>query len=627
MKYLKTIGKVLAAVAEPLRLNCAFAVFMYMLGCITAWATLPDARGAHLYDNLYLELFLDAYVLTLILTVLPRKVMIWVRGFFYFALYATAVVDVYCFVKFQSTLTPTMLQLVGETDSRESGEFLRSCVSPDVLLSNVGWVLLLMFVHIISALQLRFPHFIPRRWRELIKSIWLRTCELLRRARPVIGTAVLALLVWSVCASAHNKAATHKLMSGTTIGEVEHTLTEKDHAVLYQPIYRLVFSIYANTLTAKQIDRLVRTASKVQVDSCSFRSPNIVLIIGESYGRHHSQQYGYFMKTTPRQAALEKSRKLTKFTDVVTCWNLTSFVFKNVFSTHVVGEKGDWCDYPLFPELFRKAGYQVTFITNEFLPQAKEAVYDFSGGFFLNNPELSKLQFDNRNTELHPLDDGLLDDYDNHLKQKQGEHNLIIFHLMGQHVDYKSRYRKEQTEFWAGNYEDKRPELNAKQRKMLSHYDNATLYNDSIVAQIVKRFEKEDAIIIYMPDHGEECYEENRGFICRNHSAAIDWPLAHYEFEIPFWIYCSRKYIRKHRDIYKQIRKAKDLRYMTDALPHLLLYLAGIETPTYQAKYNILSPEYDEMRPRILKNSADYDKLRDEHIAKEKKANEKKKGK
>ena len=129
-----------------------------------------------------------------------------------------------------------------------------------------------------------------------------------------------------------------------------------------------------------------------------------------------------------------------------------------------MGEKGDWCDYPLFPELFRKAGYQVTFITNEFLPQAKEAVYDFSGGFFLNNPELSKLQFDNRNTELHPLDDGLLDDYDNHLKQKQGEHNLIIFHLMGQHVDYKSRYRKEQTEFWTGNYEDKRPELNAKQR-------------------------------------------------------------------------------------------------------------------------------------------------------------------
>ena len=138
MRYLKTIKQVLATVAEPLRRNCTFAVFMYLLGCITAWATLPNVRGAHLYDNLYLELFLDVYVLTLILTLLPRKVMIWVRGFFYVVLYATAVVDVYCFVKFQSTLTPTMLQLVGETDSRESGEFLRSCVSPDVLMSDVG---------------------------------------------------------------------------------------------------------------------------------------------------------------------------------------------------------------------------------------------------------------------------------------------------------------------------------------------------------------------------------------------------------------------------------------------------------------------------------------------------------
>lgn len=80
MRYLKTIKQVLAAVAEPLRRNCTFAVFMYLLGCITAWATLPNVRGAHLYDNLYLELFLDVYVLTLILTLLPRKVMIWVRG-------------------------------------------------------------------------------------------------------------------------------------------------------------------------------------------------------------------------------------------------------------------------------------------------------------------------------------------------------------------------------------------------------------------------------------------------------------------------------------------------------------------------------------------------------------------
>ena len=608
MKYFKTIGKVLAAVAEPLRRNCAFAVFMYMLGCITAWATLPDARGARLYDNLYLELFLDVYVLTLILTVLPRKVMIWVRGFFYFALYATAVVDVYCFVKFQSTLTPTMLQLVGETDSRETGEFLRSCVSPDVIMSNVGWVLLLMFVHIISALRLRFPHFIPRRWRELIKSIWLRACELLRRARPMIGTAVLALLVWSVCTSAHNKAATHKLMTGTTIGDVEHTLTEKDHAVLYQPIYRLVFSIYANTLTAKQIDRLVRTASKVQVDSCSFRSPNIVLIIGESYNRHHSSQYGYTMPSTPRQQKLEKQGRLVKYTDVVSPWNLTSFVFKLLFSMYSVGDKGEWCDYPLFPELFRKAGYHVTFITNQFLPKAKEAVYDFSGGFFLNNPKLSAAQFDTRNTQLHRYDEDLLKDYDE-LQGQNTDHNLIIFHLLGQHVQYRQRSPKERKLFRGDDYKELKPNLNARERQTLADYDNAILYNDSVVTEIVKKFENEDAIVIYVPDHGEECYEGDMHFFCRMHSAKIDARLAHAEFDIPMWIWCSRKYIKKRPEIFRQVVNARNRRFMTDALAHMLLYLGGIHARDYKEQLNLLSPEYDENRPRILKKTTDYDKL------------------
>lgn len=581
----------------PIKKNANFFTFMYLLGVLCALLTLPDTKGAKLYDNLFLELFLDVYAVCLVLSVFPQKLRFCVRALLYIILYGVALADVYCFDNFDSTINPSMLMLVGETNSDEASNFLSSCLSPAVIFGKVGCVLLLAMLQALVA------------WlHHRIKNKPQFALDL----SPWAGFVCLALLIWSGISSFHNKQATHKLMTGKNIGEVEHTLTEKDCANLYVPINRLAFSIYANKLAGQQITQLIEAAHKVTVDSCSFRSPNIVLIIGESYGKHHSQQYGYFMETAPRQVALEKVRLLTKFTDVVSCWNLTSFVFKNVFSTHVIGEKGEWCDYPLFPEIFRKAGYHVTFITNEFLPQAKEAVYDFSGGFFLNNPELSKLQFDSRNTQLHRFDDGLLEDYDKKLKAEQGEHNLTIFHLMGQHVNYKLRYKKAQRHFWASSYEDKRPELTPKQRQVLSHYDNATLYNDSIVHQIVTRFSKQDAIVIYMPDHGEECYEENRGFICRNHSASIDWKLAHYEFEVPFWIYCSPKYIKAHPDIYQQIRSAKDKRYMTDALPHLLLYLAGISTPTYQDEHNILSPNYNEMRPRILKNTTDYDKLRDE---------------
>ena len=314
------------------------------------------------------------------------------------------------------------------------------------------------------------------------------------------------------------------------------------------------------------------------------------------------------MPTTPRQRRRERSRRLVKFTDVVSPWNLTSFVFKNLFSMHVVGQEGEWCDYPLFPELFRKAGYHVTFLTNQFLPKAKEAVYDFSGGFFLNNPKLSAAQFDTRNDKLHAFDEDLLKDYDK-LKVNDGEYNLTIFHLIGQHVNYRQSSPKDRNHFKGNDYKELKPGLNARERGILADYDNATLYNDSIVDEIIRRFEQKEAVVIYVPDHGEECYEGDMHFICRMHSAEIDARLAHAEFDIPFWIWCSKKYVRKHPKITREIATARDRRFMTDALPHLLLYLAGIHAPDYNAKYNLISPEYDEMRPRILKGTTDYDKL------------------
>lgn len=430
----------------------------------------------------------------------------------------------------------------------------------------------------------------------------------MHKAEPVTGLVLTCLMVWAASSSWHNKQAFAKLMSGNTIGEVEHTLTEKDHANLYEPIYRLVFSVYANSLTAQQVEKLVAAVDKVKVDSCTFRSPNIVLIIGESYNRHHAQMYGYPLPTTPRQTAMERRRRLVKFTDVVSPWNLTSYVFKNMFSMHVVGQKGEWCDYPLFPELFRKAGYHVTFLTNQFLPKAKEAVYDFSGGFFLNNPKLSAAQFDTRNTALHTFDEGLLSDYDR-LKGDNTDHNLIIFHLIGQHVSYRQRSPRDRKKFKADDYSELKPNLNDRERGILADYDNAILYNDSIVSQIVERFENQDAIVIYVPDHGEECYEGDMHFFCRLHSAAIDSRLAHAEFDIPFWIWCSHKYMVRRPEIYKQIVEARNRRYMTDALPHLLLYLAGIYAPDYHDEFNILSPRYKENRPRLLKGTTDYDKL------------------
>ena len=606
MKILRSVACLLNKVYQPIKENARFFFFMYLIGVIVTYEELPrDNPDACVYGNLWLELFLDLYVVCLLLTFIPMRIRRWIRAFLYVIAYATTMADVFCWEKFQSTLNPSMLLLVGETDGREASEFFSSYFSTDLLFSGVGLVLLVMLIHILCAfwgkVRMQLPDKLQKSYAVLCKGI---NC-----LQPVLGALSLGLLVWSACTSAHNKKEMVQMFSMDTIGSVEHELTTSDCAQFYLPVYRLAFSIFANELASQQIDRLIEAKDKVKVDSCTFKSPNIVLIIGESYGKHHSQQYGYFMPTTPRQIKLQKSGLLVPFSDVVSPWNLTSFVFKNVFSLHVVGEKGEWCDYPLFPELFRKAGYHVTFITNQFLPKAKEAVYDFSGGFFLNHPELSQAMFDTRNDQLYQYDSGLLDDFDKKEQQHSTDHNLIIFHLIGQHVAYKQRYPSDRRHFYADDYANKRSDLNVSERCVLAHYDNAILYNDSIVNQIVKRFKNQDAIVIYMPDHGEECYEGNRGFICRKHSAAIDYDLARYEFEIPFWVYCSKKYVANHPEVFREIKAAKNRRFMTDALPHMLLYLAGIHTKDYHAEYNILSSKYDEKRPRLLKNTTDYDKL------------------
>lgn len=615
MRFVRRISQLFML---PLLKNGVFFFAMYALGILCAYLTLPDNKGQDVYDNLWLELFLDVYFACAVLTVIPAKVRRWVRLALYVVLYGVALTDVFCFWKFGSVISPSMLMLVGETDSREAGEFLSTYLSLDVLSSPVAWIMLLFILHSLVDLRKPLCRLLKVDYAKLQARFHFGFLRFFHRYMlyPECGMLVLALLAWSVVTSWGNKRGMARLMTADTIGSIEHILTEPDHGEFYLPIYRLAFSVYSNHLASQQVDKCVAASKRVVVDSCSFRSPTIVLIIGESYSKAHCQIYGYPQKDTPRQRRLERGGWLTKFNDVVSCWNLTSFVFKNVLSMHVVGEKGEWCDYPLFPELFRKAGYQVTFLTNQFLLAAGQAVYDFSGGFFLNDPVLSKAQFDLRNTSLHRFDEGLLSDYDNFLNEGKINlkgNNLIIFHLIGQHVSYNTRYPKDRAKWHADDYKELRPDIAGDhyRRRMIAAYDNACLYNDSIVTQIVKRFEDKDAIVVYMPDHGEEIFEPGRDIICRNHSATVDWPLAHYEFEVPFWIWCSRKYAHREPEVFKAIKDAKNRRFMTDALPHMMVWLAGISSKDYNDKYNLLSPNYDESRPRVLKNSVDYDKLRD----------------
>ena len=608
------LGGVVGYVAfffKPIQENFVFFVCMFALGylCTQLEITLHLA-GAKPYELSAPELFLDLYVLCFLLMWIPEKVRRWVRWVVAVVLYAIAAVDMFCYVRFESTLTPTMLMLANETDGREASEFFHAYVGWDILLTKVGWVVLIFVVHVIWSMIVTMYE--ARRAKcETKGNLVPRTSYLV--ARIILSILIVICLISSYLDVRDNKASMLRLFSHDTIGEVEHDLTRRDAATLYLPVYRFAFSVYANHLAGKQLDQVIAHSEQITVDSCSFRTPQIVMIIGESYNRYHSQLYGYDKPTSPRQLQRAQDSTLIAFTDVVACWNLTSYAFKHFLSLHAIGDEGDWCDAPMFPEIFRKAGYKVMFLTNQFMSKAGEKVYDFSGGFFLNNPELSAHLFDERNNKLYRYDEGLLNTEAMNSPIAAGQEpeakspKLVIYHLMGQHVDYVARFPKQRKWFTTADYQ--RPDLNQEQLQCLADYDNATAYNDSVVDAIIQRYEGEDAVVVYMPDHGEECFNPPMKFHGRLHSTKIDRRLAREEFDIPFWIWCSPKNRELHPDIYKSVKAARERPFMTDNLPHLLLGLAGIHTKDYRPDYDLLSPQFDRKRPRMLKNQTDYDKL------------------
>lgn len=606
----------------PIAKNGTFFVFMFALGWMCTQLELMPYylrdRGAKPYELTLPELFLDIYAVCVVLTFIPRKIRLWVKALLYIFLYGVAIVDVFSYVRFESTLTPTMLMLVSETSSQEAREFVSGYLSWNILTTDVGWILLLMLIHILWTFV--------RRWLNNVRRqmILPKVNEgVVIGLQAVLGCLVAWCLYSSISQTWDNKVAMRRLFSCNTLGEVEREQNSKNHAKLYLPVYRLAFGIYANSLADQQLEQLeIAGGDKIQVDSCSFRIPDIVLVIGESYNKHHSQLYGYDKPTTPRQLAMAEEGSLVPFSDVVSSWNLTSFVFKHMLSLWAVGDSGAWCDQPLFPEVFRRAGYHVTFLTNQFLPHAKEAVYDFSGGFFLGDSALSRRFFDERNTTLYRYDDGLLKE----LQQRDGSFvtpadvtkepslcckgRLTILHLMGSHVDYSARYPKTFRQFTPQQYD--RPELTPKQLQTLAHYDNSLLYNDSILKAVTSHFADRDAVVIYVPDHGEEVFDSEPYTSGRLHNADIDYRLARNEMEIPFWIWGSPLYRENHPYGWRAIQAAKDRPLMIDALPHLLLYLGGISTPLYRPELNIISPDYNVNRPRILKGTTDYDQVKSE---------------
>ena len=374
---------------------------------------------------------------------------------------------------------------------------------------------------------------------------------------------------------------------------------------LNTPFVRLAYGAAFNIAASAELDVLEATVAATTVDSCSYRCPLIVLVIGESFNKHHTPLYEKdYLPTTPLLMQQREKGNLVVYTDAVAPFNFTSNAFKYMFSTWDEESGDEWTGHTLFPAVFKKAGYCVDFYTNQFA-MAQTDMWDFAGGTIFNHHGLSELQFTHRNPDIFDYDGELLHELPP-TDSLTAHPTLLIVHLRGQHVKYDNRYPQAYAKFTPND--EKTPFGGQTGREIAAHYDNATLYNDAVVNTVFEMLKNTDGIGIYLSDHGEEVYDWRDKYE-RTNERTITPEIARYQYEIPLMFYMSDSFKEHHSDVAEAVKTSADRPFISSDLCHLLFYLGGISIPDYQEKRNILSPQYDKTRKRIIGSSTDYDEL------------------
>ena len=545
----------------------------------------------------------DSFCVAYIVGLLPYRLSKFVRWGILIFCSIVAVSELFTCHFFNTQLTPSILQLVLDTNGGETKDFFCAyCNNQYTLFLLIGWILFLALYYVYDS---KFVKSL-----ESIKVV-VDKCKLSHVINKIQICFILSLYLFIILFGFSCKNARPLQYRYLTAGfeEQKDMLQTESNFVLsnYRPIYRFAYSLHWNIIMREKFYKDLMSIKCCDIKDCKYTSPNIVLIIGESHARKHSSLYGYGKDTTPFQNQMESNGNLFLFSNVLTPYNVTGDIIPYIFSLNNIDDEGSWSSSLFFPFVFKKAGYCVTFVSNQLTNLLEMDNHDFSGGGFVNINSISKSLFTFRNQNKHQYDEGLLVDYDSIRNNiDKSKYNLVIFHLLGQHVMYSERYPKNRTLFTVNDYQDRK--LDSKAKQIVAEYDNAMLYNDYVISQIVSRFVDKESVILYLPDHGESVYDGINSF-GRHHDVNPNRDILDNEFHISFWIWASDIYIEKHPDIIARIKAAKHRPYMSDDIAHTLLDLAGINCTDYDSSRSIISVDNKKQRKRMIKGKIDYDNV------------------
>ena len=306
----------------------------------------------------------------------------------------------------------------------------------------------------------------------------------------------------------------------------------------------------------------------------------IVLILGESFQRSHSSLCGYDKLTNPLLGGMRDDSLLFVYKNITSVATTTIPSIKSIMTGYIddMCDSIEWFKCLTLLEIIHNAGYKTYWCSN----QCKSGLWDNEVGGFADLCD--EQYFLNTGKELAPLKERRRGDYDANLIAVVKDYKLLnknekafyVVHMRGSHFLYNERYPESYSRFKPEDYLQSSPHLPAESRKIMSEYDNSILYNDSVVYEIMNIFKDENAIVLYLSDHGEDVFDSSDNFA--GHSINGNEISERVGREIPLMLYTTFSFREKHPELQQRIENAVNRPYRTDSVMYTIMDVAGVET-------------------------------------------------
>ncbi|MFZ8988364.1 MAG: phosphoethanolamine transferase CptA [Methylophilaceae bacterium] len=399
---------------------------------------------------------------------------------------------------YQQELTQSLLFIIFESNIAESREYIQNYLSIKVSL--------IVLVYLIC---------IYLYWTKL------ENFTLSANKKIIMTVSIIALVFFSPVQKMIKKHSLQAFQSSV-----------HRHLSVASP-YQLVGAYIDYLDEMKQVDANLSLFDDIQLladlkqEQADLPSTHIV-VIGESTSRLHMSLYGYERQTNPKLESMKKELKI--FNNVFASRPNTIESLEQVLTFANQEHPDLYKTKPSLMAILKQAGYKLYWISNQqTLTTRNTMLTSFAKQtdeqYFLNNA---------RSQNSYSFDEKVFDPLERVLNNND-EKKIIFVHLIGTHMSYQYRYPKNFSQFTTAEFLN--PEIPNNHIERINHYDNAILYNDSIVYHLIQSLKAKqikNSSLVYFSDHGEEVYDVgSHEFQGRNEAAPT---LGMYAIPFLFWV-------------------------------------------------------------------------------------------